>query len=59
MADSASEIIRRLGMSEGDFRQDSVGELIENPKSGTWSVVYDTTSEPMKSTRKTRPGLAP
>ena len=50
MADSVSEIIRRLGMSEGDFRQDSVVELIENPMSGTWSVVYDTTGAPMKST---------
>ena len=50
IADSISEIIRRLGMSEGDFRQDSVVELIENPMSGTWSVVYDTTGAPMKST---------
>ena len=50
MADSVSEIISRLGMSEEDFRQDSVVELIETPMSGTWSVVYDTTGTPARST---------
>ena len=50
MTESVSEIINRLGMSEEDFRQDSVVELIERPMAGTWSVVYDVTGTPMKST---------
>lgn len=50
MTDNVSEIISLLGMTEGDLRQDSVVKIIENPMSGTWSVVYDVTGTPMKST---------
>ena len=50
MAESVSEIISRLGLSEGDFRQDAVVKTIEDPMSDPWSLVYDVTGTPMKST---------
>ena len=50
MVESISAIISRLGLSEGDFRQDSVVDFIENPMSGAWSLVYDASGMPMKST---------
>lgn len=50
MTENIAEIIGRLGMSEGDFRQDSVIEIIESPMSRTWSVVYDTTGTSARST---------